>query len=234
MALGAGIPDGLAAATTGRARLLHGEDAALHAHVAATAAGAAGLDAAVGRARALAGVAGDQRGDLDALFDAGDGFFPVQFHHVADIGATACRACTAATEDIAEDVAEDVAHVRAAGTATAHAVLERGMAVRIIGAALGPVRQHLVGFLALLERRLGGGIAGIAVGMVLHRAAPISLLQVFFAGVAGHAQDFVVIALAHVSSGWSGMVAGWQNGRPWQATSPVRRIPWAGITSCRP
>src|SRR5690606_38976092 len=52
------IGDGLAAAAAMRARLLHGEDAALHAHLAAAVAGAAGLQPAVLGAAAVAAVAG--------------------------------------------------------------------------------------------------------------------------------------------------------------------------------
>src|SRR6185295_20038671 len=38
-----------------------------------------------------------------------------------------------------------------------------------------PVGQNLVGLLALLEARLGLGIARIAIGVMLHREAPIRL-----------------------------------------------------------
>src|SRR4249919_11154 len=108
------VLDDLAAPGAMRARLLHLEDAALHAHLAAAVARGAVFDLAVGRTRSVAVLARDQRGDFDALLDAGDRFFQVQFHHVADVGAaprTAAPTCTAATEDVAEDVPEDVAHV---------------------------------------------------------------------------------------------------------------------------
>ena len=46
-----------------------------------------------------------------------------------------------------------------------------GMAVLVVGCALGRVRQHLVGFLALLELVLSvfAGVVLVAVGVVLHR-----------------------------------------------------------------
>src|SRR3546814_6725210 len=90
------------------------------------------------------------------------------------------------------DVAEDVAHVGVAGTgvAAAHAVLERGVAVLVVHAALAAVRQHLVRLLALLERLDRPGVARVAVRVVLHRAAAIGLLQLIVAGVAGPAQAF--------------------------------------------
>src|SRR5690606_23051135 len=113
----------------------------------------------------------------------------------ADVRAAPRAAGTAATEDGAEDVAEDVVHVRRGATAaTAHAVLERGMAMGVVGTALAGIGQDLVGLLALLERGFGRGVARIAVRVVLHRAAAISLLQLLVAGGAWHAEDFVVVA----------------------------------------
>lgn len=183
-----------------RATLLHGEDAALDADLAAPMAGAAGLDLAVFRTAAMAGRAFDQRGNLDAALDTGDGFFQIQFQHVTDVGATSRSARTggATAENIAEDIAKDIPHVRATRPATtAHAVLERRMAVRVVGAPLIAIGQHFVGFLAFLERRFGSRIARIAVRVVLHRTTPVRLLQLLVAGATGNAQHFVVIAFAH-------------------------------------
>src|SRR5690606_15570731 len=196
------VGDGLAAAAAVRARLLHGEDAALHAHLAAPVAGAAGLQPAVLGAAAVAAAAGRQRGQLDTLLDPGHGLLEVELHDVADVGAAARAACAAAAaEDVAEDVPEDVAHVAEAGTragtAAAHAVLERGMPVGVVQPAPRRVGQHLVGFLALLERLQRRGVPRVAVRVVLHRAAPVGLLQFVVAGVAGNAEYFVVIPLRH-------------------------------------
>ena len=152
----------------------------------------------------MARLTGRQGGNLDAFFHPGNGFFQIQLHHVADIGTATCRTRTTGptTKDVAEDVAKDVTHVRATGTTRActtatHAMLERGMAMLVVHAALAAIGQHFVGFLALLECRFGARVAGIAVRMVLHRTTTVSLLQLFFAGVAGHAQHFVVVAFAH-------------------------------------
>src|SRR5690606_10129390 len=109
------------------------------------------------------------------------------------VRAAPCAASTTAAEDGPEDVAEDVVHVRRRA-ATAHAVLERGMAMGVVGTALAGIGQDLVGLLALLERGFGRGVARIAVRVVLHRAAAISLLQLLVAGGAWHAEDFVVVA----------------------------------------
>src|SRR4249919_3376645 len=148
------IGDGLSTPAAMRTGLLHGEDAALHAYLATPMAGRAGIDFAVLRATALAGFADSERGDLDPLFDTGDGFLEVEFHHIADVGTTTRTAPGAtATKDVAEDVTEDIAHVAEAGprAAATHAVLERGVALLVVHPALTRVRQHFVGFLALLE-----------------------------------------------------------------------------------
>src|SRR5690606_21696199 len=60
-----GALEGLAAAMAGRARLLHREDAALEANLAVAVAGVAGLHDPVLGAGAAAGLALDQRGQLD-------------------------------------------------------------------------------------------------------------------------------------------------------------------------
>lgn len=184
-----------------RAALLHGEDAALDTHLTTPMAGTAGLDLAVFRAAAVAGHAFDQGRDLDASLDPGDGFFQIQFQYVTEVGATSRSARTggATAKNIAEDIAEDISHVRATRptATTAHAVLEGRMAMRVVGAPLIAVGQHLVGFLAFLERRFGSRIARIAVRVVLHGTAPVRLLQLLVAGATGNAQHFVVIAFAH-------------------------------------
>src|SRR5690606_650992 len=194
MALAARVAHHLAPPTAIGAGLLHGEDAALETDLAVAVAGAAGLDLAVLRAAALAGLALGQGRDLDALLYAGDRLLQVQLHDVADVRAAPCAAPTTAAEDGPEDVAEDVVHVRRGATPATHAMLERGMAMGVIGTALARVGQDLVGLLAFLERGFRGGVPRVAVRVVLHRAAAIGLLQLLVAGGAGHAADFVLVA----------------------------------------
>src|SRR3546814_17765600 len=98
-------------------------------------------DLAVLRARALARLALGQGRDLDPALDAGHGLLEVELHHVADVGAAARSARSAAAEGVAEDVAEDIAHVGAAetartGVAAAPAVLEPGVSVLVVHSAL--------------------------------------------------------------------------------------------------
>ncbi|KAG1194991.1 hypothetical protein G6F35_013304 [Rhizopus arrhizus] len=198
---GCGLGDDLAAAAAVVAGLLHGEDAALDAHLAAAMAHIAGLDLAVFGATAIAVAAFGQGRNLDAALNATHRFFQVQLHHVADGGTATgrARATACTTKDVAEDIAEDIVHVRATRTATtAHAVLERSVAVAVVHAALVAVGQHFVGFLALLEGGFGRRITRVAVRVELHRAATIGLLQLVVGGGAGNAQHFVVIALAHI------------------------------------
>jgi len=73
------------------------------------------------------------------------------------------------------------------------------MAMLIVGGALLRVRQHLVGFLGLLELLLRdfGGITLVAIRVVLHRMLAISLLYFFIRGVLGNTQDFVVVSFGH-------------------------------------
>src|SRR5690606_25180004 len=84
-----GIGDHLPASPVVGARLLHGDDAALLAHLLASVACAAGLDLAVGRTRAVAGRTRRRARHVDALVDAGHGLFQVELHHVADVRASA-------------------------------------------------------------------------------------------------------------------------------------------------
>ena len=81
----------------------------------------------------------------------------------------------------------------------AAALLERRMAEAIVGAALLVVLQDVVGLVDFLEARLGLLVAGIAVGMELHRELAIRLLQVVRARIPRHAQGGVIILLGHLS-----------------------------------
>ncbi len=52
------------------------------------------------------------------------------------------------------------------------------MAELVVDPAFLVVREHLVGLVDLLELRLGLGVAGVAVGVVLEGLAPVGLPQV--------------------------------------------------------
>ena len=81
-----------------------------------------------------------------------------------------------------------------------HALLERGMAMLIIGATLARIRQDFPGFLRLLELDLGFLVAIVAIRMMLHRQTAIGLLQIIFRRRLVNTKNLVVIALAHAAS----------------------------------
>src|SRR5690606_15793740 len=152
---GAGVGHGLSGTRTMRTGLLDRKNSVLHAHPAVTATGRTGRSLAVCRAAAVAFRTGHERWHFDLLLDPEYRFLQIEFQQVAQIRSATRATATAAAhaEDIAEDVTENVADiaVEAAVAATADAVLERGMAVLVVGRALLPVAQDFVGFLGFLE-----------------------------------------------------------------------------------
>ena len=95
-------------------------------------------------------------------------------HIVAQVrAALAAGAAAAARAAHAEHIVEDSANVVAKSApkpgAVAAALLERGMAVAVIGRALVGVLQDLVGLVDFLEAVLGIVVARIAIRMRLHR-----------------------------------------------------------------
>ena len=97
------------------------------------------------------------------------------FHVVAQIGAALAPAAAAAAaaahaEQVVENIGEGGGEFGAeAGRPAAHAVLERGVAIAIIGGALVRVFQDLVGFVDFLEAMLGVLVARMAIRVALHR-----------------------------------------------------------------
>src|SRR5690606_1952537 len=112
---------------------------------------------------------------------------------------TAPAAPTTAPEQAAEDVA-DVADVfeaepaRAAGTAAGEAGRGGPEAAHLVVllAPLG-VADHVVGGGDLLEPLLGGGVAGVGVGVVLAGQLPVRALDLLGGGRLRHAEDPVVV-----------------------------------------
>ena len=215
---GAGLRNDLAGAAAVRARLLHAEEALAHLHRAAAAAGGAGLGAGawLGTA-AVAGVATLPGWNTDLCILAACSLFEGDFHGIAQVAAaihlSSARPAPAAllAEHVAKDVAESLGKAtkplctRPAGAA--HVGVHAGVAVLIVGRAFLGVRQHLVGLFGLLELFFGalGCITLVAIGVVLHRELAIGLLDFFFRGVLGNAQDFVIVSFGHGRSepGWN-------------------------------
>src|SRR6185312_5686964 len=203
----AGIGDHLAAAVALRAGLLQREEALRHAYLAAAVAGRALLRrrARLGAA-AVAGRALLERGDADLRFGAARRVLERELEVVAQVGAAIHAVATAPAALLAEDLAEDVAErvgeaAEAFGAARARAESRGGIDARVaelvVGRALARVGQDLVGLLALLEFLLGVLVPGVAVRVVLHREAPIGLLDLVLGGVAIDAEHRVKVALGH-------------------------------------
>src|SRR5690348_15262156 len=179
-----------------RAGLLDREDAVLHPHAAVAAAGGTGCKLAVLGTGGVAMMAVDHRRHTDLLVDAGNRFLKIEFQHVTQVRTT--RGAPAATENVGKDVAEDVAHVAEWRTAAAAgAVLERGVTVLVVHGAALRIPENLVRFLGFLETFLRFGVAGAAVGMILHRQPAKRFLQFLVARAARNTEDFV-IAMFHV------------------------------------
>jgi hypothetical protein len=96
---------------------------------------------------------------------------------------TATRTAATATEEVTEDIAKDVGEVLTAktGTAAAHARVDTGMTVLVVGRALTGIGQYFVGLVGLLEHLFRRFVIGITVRVMLHRQATVGLLQVCFA-----------------------------------------------------
>ena len=77
------------------------------------------------------------------------------------------------------------------------AVLESGMAEAVIGRALLWIAEALIGLVQFLEAGLGLRVAGMAIGMALHRRLAKGDLHLDFGRGAGNPENFVVIALGH-------------------------------------
>src|SRR5262249_3742496 len=149
-------------AVAARAGALDGEEALLGAHLAVALAGRT-VDRLGARrgARALARLAGLRRRDLDLGVGALERILEADLEIEAQIGAAAGTALApAAAHELAEHLVEDVGEagaeieLEAGGTAARSAVLERGMAIAVVGGALLIVLQDVVGLADVLEALL--------------------------------------------------------------------------------
>ena len=71
------------------------------------------------------------------------------------------------------------------------------VAEAVVARALVGVAEDGIRLGRFLEPLFGGGVARIAIGMVLERQLPVRALDVLLAGRAADAQDLVVVAFAH-------------------------------------
>ena len=146
------------------------------------------------RAGAVAIVARLRDFDLDLRVLAVEGFFQADLHIVAKIGASARLRASAATEGLAEDRLEDIADIpEIAARMTAAALLERGVAIAIVGRAFLRVLEAIVGDADRLEFRLALAASRIAVRVVLHRELAIGGFDRPPVRIARDAEDFVKV-----------------------------------------
>src|SRR3984893_10256741 len=202
----AGIADDGARPPATRTGLLQLEEALRDAHLpCATAGVAGGRSAALGRTAPVAYLAFREPRDFDLDLVTEHGLRQLQLQLVAQIGAaehlwTAAAACPAedVPEHITEDVAEGVAAESAAARAAARAGLDAGVTVLVVGRPLMRVGQHLAGFLRLLEGLLRLPVVGITIRVILHREAPVGLLDLGLSRCFRYVQYLVEIALRHL------------------------------------
>ena len=153
------------------------------------------------RAGARTGFASDRGRYLQRRGLADERFFERDLEIVAQVRAAlapAVRTPRPPAHDVAEQVLENVGHAaEAVARPLAAALLERGVAIAVVGGPLLPVGEMLVGFVDFLELDLGGLVARIAVGVKLHRRFAERRLQFGFGRGLGDAEDFVIVALGH-------------------------------------
>ena len=154
MAFAAGVGNDLARAVAGRAGALDHEETLLRPHLAVAAAGLAAVPAGTGlRAAAVAAVALRRDIDGDRRLLAVIGVLQADLEVVAQVGpaqhAGALAAAAATAHELAEDILEDVREAlepgAAALAAAETAILERSLAIPVIGCPLLRVLQAVIG-----------------------------------------------------------------------------------------
>ena len=123
----------------------------------------------------------------DFLIAATHGLLKRQLQGITQVGTTsrAATATAAATEDVAEDIAKDVtkaATAEATGSATS-LTIHASMAELVVGSTLLLIGEHFVGFLGFLEFGQGFLVIRVAIRMVFHGQASVSLFQILLAGI---------------------------------------------------
>src|SRR5215471_1131711 len=199
----AGIIDDLAAALAGRTGPLEREETLGVTDASLTAAGRTSLGFGAGLgAGARAALAGHRGRDAHLGGLAEIGFLQGDFHVVAQIGAAlAAAAASAATaahaEQVIEDVGEGGSHIAEAVGRAGAGMLEGGVAEAVIGRALVGILEDLVGLVDLFEADFATLIAGIAIGVPLHRELAEGGLQFTVVHRALDPENVVIAALGH-------------------------------------
>ncbi len=156
--------------------------------------------AAVSRARARAGLAGDRSPHRDLALGAEDRLVEPQVEDRLEVGAPRWAAGAAAAavggaspEEGVDEVVEAAAREPAPEGVLAPAAAQAGVAEGVVAAALLRVGQRLVGHGHLLEALLGCGVTGVQVGVHLPSKLAVGLLDLIVAGAPGDAEDPVEV-----------------------------------------
>ena len=168
-------------------------------HTGAVAGGTGGGGGAGFGAGAVADVALFVRGDSDAFFAAGSGFFQRDFNIITQVFAleVLLTRATPAAEHLAENIAEIEAGRTAETTKAAGIAVYPGLAELVVAAAFFAVGKDFVGFLDGFEFLFRFLIVGIAVGMVFHRQLAVGLFNFVVGGIAGDAEGLIIVLIAH-------------------------------------
>ena len=156
----------------------------------------AGLGAGAG-----AGLAGDRGRHAHLRGLAGEGLLERDLHVVAQVGAALAAGrggrAPPPMPKMSSKISEKAEPKSAPKPCAAAALLEGGVAEAVIGGALVAVLEDLVGLVDFLEAVLAVLVAGIAVGMPLHRELAEGGLELAVVGGALDLEHLVVAALGH-------------------------------------
>src|SRR5262249_56938641 len=116
----------------------------------------------------------------------------------AALGPAAARTATAAhAEQVIEDAGEGGSHIAEAVGRAEAGMLEGGVTEAVIGRALVGILEDLVGLIDLFEADFAALVAGIAIGVPLHRELAEGGLQFAVDRGALDPENVVIAALGH-------------------------------------
>ena len=112
----------------------------------------------------------------------------------ASTQSTPSPASSATAEDVAKDIAERREYILNVVEVSCPAAVDAGVAVAIVASPLLRIIQHFKGFAAFLEAGNRLFVAGVLVGVILHRELPVGRSDFASRRGAGDFERFVVAA----------------------------------------
>src|SRR6266545_2967548 len=186
-------------AAAGRTRTGDGEETLGETHLPLAAAGPAGLRRRpLLLARAATGLAALVARNLELGLQAPGRLFERDLESILEILTTPrapASAAAPAAEEALEEIFEDGAEARVSRPAGTR---DRAESV-VLGALVG-IREHGVGLADLLEALFGAGVSRVLVGVVLPGEGAVGPLQRGVVGIAGDAEERVVVFGRHATS----------------------------------